>query len=69
MFFYIHLSLSTINDARCTNEMQSRTAKAKAAFDKMFVIVSKLDFKLKEETSEVLHLELFMVLKLGHFGK
>jgi hypothetical protein len=49
MFFYIHLSLSMINDARCTSEIQSRTAKAKAAFDKKLLFVSELDLNLRKK--------------------
>jgi len=46
-----------INDARCTtSEIQSRTAMAKAAFNKQPLFASKLDFK--EETNKVLDLEL-----------
>jgi hypothetical protein len=46
------------NDARCTREIKSRIAMAKAAFNKKKnLFIRKLDFKFKEETSKVLHLE------------
>jgi hypothetical protein len=46
------------NNARCTREIKSRIAMAKAAFNKKKnLFTSKLEFKFKEETSKVLHLE------------
>jgi hypothetical protein len=46
------------NDARCTREIKSRMVMANAAFDKRKALfTSKLDFKFKEESGKVLHLE------------
>jgi hypothetical protein len=46
------------SDARCTREIKSRIAMAKAAFNKKKnLFTSKLDLNFKEETSKVLHLE------------
>jgi hypothetical protein len=44
-------------NARCTKEIKLRSAMAKAAFNKKTLFTSKLEFKFKEGTSEVLHLE------------
>jgi len=46
------------NDERCTHEMKSRIAIAKATFNKIKALfTSKLDLKFKEENIKVLHLE------------
>jgi hypothetical protein len=42
------------NDARCTREIKSRIAMAKAAFNKK---KTKLDLNFKKTSCEVLHLE------------
>jgi hypothetical protein len=39
-------------DARCTREMKSRIAMAKAIFKKKNLFTSKLDLKFREETSK-----------------
>jgi hypothetical protein len=38
-----------INDARCTCEIKSRIAMAKAAFNKKTLFTSKLDFNLRKK--------------------
>jgi hypothetical protein len=45
------------NDARCTREMNSSIAMAKAIFKKKTLFASKLELKFEEETSKVLHVE------------
>jgi hypothetical protein len=45
------------NDARCTCEIKSRVAVARAAFNKKTLFTSKLDLNLKKKTSKLLHLE------------
>ena len=46
------------NYGRCTCEIKSRIAMAKAAFNKKNTLfTSKLDLKFEEETSKMLHLE------------
>ena len=46
------------NDARCTCEIKSRIAMAKAVFNKKRALfTSILDLKIEEETSKMLHLE------------
>jgi hypothetical protein len=45
------------NDARCTREIKSRIAMAKAVFKKETLFTSKLDLKFEEEPSKVLHVE------------
>jgi hypothetical protein len=49
------------NDERCTPEMISRFAVAKAAFNKKTLFTSKLDLHFKEETSEMLRVEYSLV--------
>ena len=47
-----------INYARCTREIKSRIAMAKAPFKKKQILLTiQLDFKFKEETSKVLHVK------------
>jgi hypothetical protein len=50
-----YLASMRTSDARCTCEMKSRTATAKAAFNKKNSFHQQIG--LKEQTSEVLHLE------------
>jgi len=45
------------NDVRCTRDMKSRIAMAKAVFKKKTLFTSKLDLKFKEVTRKVLHVE------------
>ena len=46
------------NDGRCTREIKSRIAIAKAAFSKKKTLfTSKLDLNFGEETNKMLHLE------------
>ena len=48
------------DDGRCTCEIKSRIVMAKAAFNKKkkkTLFTSKLDLKIEEETSKMLHLE------------
>jgi len=42
----------------CTHEIESKTAFAKEEFNKMKTFRQQIGLKFKEETSEVLHLEL-----------
>ena len=44
---------SMINGARCTHEIASRMAMAKAAFNRQHSFHQKNELKFKEETSEV----------------
>ena len=50
------------NDGRCTHKIKSRTATAKAAFNKRKIFSQANCLKLKEETSEMLQLEHSFVL-------
>jgi hypothetical protein len=45
------------SDARCTREIKSRIAIAKAAFNKKKTLFTSQGLNFKEETSKVLHLE------------
>ena len=45
------------NDVRCTREIKSRIAMAKAAVNKKNTFHQQTGLKVKEETSKVLHLE------------
>jgi hypothetical protein len=45
------------NDGRCTCEIQSRIAMAKAAFNKKKTLYQQIGLKFEEETSKMLHLE------------
>jgi hypothetical protein len=45
------------NDARCTCEIKSRIAMAKAAFNQKKTFYQDIVLKLKEKANEVLHLE------------
>jgi len=49
---------SMINDARCIRDIKSMIAVVKAAFNiKKTLFICKSDFKLKEGSSKMLHLE------------
>ena len=53
-----YLGSMLTNDGRCTCEIKSRIAMAKAAFSKKKTLfTSKLDLNLREETNKMLHLE------------
>ena len=57
------------NDGKCTREIKSRIAVAKAAFSKKKTLfTSKLDLNLGEKSNKMLHLEHGFV-KLGRFGQ
>ena len=45
------------NDGRCTCEIKSRIAMAKAAFNKKKTFYQQIGLKFEEETSKILHLE------------
>jgi hypothetical protein len=45
------------NDARCTREIKSSIAMAKAAFNRKKTFQLQIGLKFKEQTNEVLHLE------------
>jgi hypothetical protein len=58
------------NDARCTWEIKSRIANAKAAFNNKIFFASKLDLKSKEHPREMLHLGHNLYgAEIGHFEK
>ena len=58
LFIFKYLGSILTNDGRCTCEIKSRIAMAKAAFNKKKILfTSKLDLKFEEETSKMLHLE------------
>ena len=53
-----YLGSMLTNDGRCTCEIKSRIAMAKAAFNKKKnLFTNTLDLKFEEETSKMLHLE------------
>jgi hypothetical protein len=68
--YFNYLGSLMTNDARCTREIESRTAMSNAAFNKKKTLFYQ-QIGLEEETSEVLHLEhsFCVVLKVLHFGK
>jgi hypothetical protein len=45
------------NDATCTRDIKSRTAMAKAAFNKTKAFHQQIGLEFNEETSKLLHLE------------
>jgi hypothetical protein len=45
------------NDARCTREIKSRIAMAKAAFNKTKTFHQQIGLEFKKDTSKLLHLE------------
>jgi hypothetical protein len=56
--YFNYLDSVITNDARCTCEIKSRIAMAKAAFNKKKTLfTSKLDLNLRKKTNKVLHLE------------
>jgi urease gamma subunit len=56
--YFNYLGSMITNDARCARKIKSRIAMAEAAFNKeKAVCTSKLDLKLREKASKVLHLE------------
>jgi len=58
------------NDGRCTREMKSRIAMAKAAFSKKTLFTSKLDLNMRKKLIKFYIWSMdFMVLKLGRFGQ
>jgi hypothetical protein len=58
------------NDGRCTGGMKSRTAIAKAALNKITFFISKLELNIRKTLIKCyIWSRVFMVLKLGHFGK
>jgi len=52
-----YLGSMLTEDGRCTCEIKSRIAMAKAAFNKKNFLTSKLGLKFEEEASEMLRLE------------
>jgi hypothetical protein len=66
--YFNYLGSMITNDARCTHEIISRIAMAKAAFNKKKALfTNKLDLNLRKELIKCLIRS--MVLKLGHFVK
>jgi hypothetical protein len=58
MEYFNYLSSMFTSHARCTLEIQSRIAMAKAAMNrKKTAFYKQIGLKFKEETSEMLHLE------------
>ena len=56
--YFNYLGNMITNNARSTKEIKFKIAMAKAAFNKMMIIlISTLDLNLRKNTSEVLHLE------------
>jgi F0F1-type ATP synthase beta subunit len=55
--YFNYLGSMITNDARCTCEIKSRIAMAKASFNKKKSFHQQTGIKFKEETSKVLHLE------------
>jgi hypothetical protein len=56
--YFNYLGSPITGDARCTREIKSWIAIAKAAFNKKKTFHQQIGVKLKEETSEMLHLAL-----------
>ena len=52
-----YLGSMLTNNGRCTCEMKSRIAMAKAAFNKKKTFYQHTGLKFEEETSKMLHLE------------
>jgi hypothetical protein len=55
--YFNYLGSMVTNDARCTREIKSKIAMAKAAFNKKKTLHQQTGLKFKEETSKMLHLE------------
>ena len=66
-----YLGSMLANDGRCTREIKSRIAMAKAAFSKKKTLfTSKLDLNLRKKLVKCyIWSTVFMVLKLGRFGQ
>jgi hypothetical protein len=54
--YFSYLDSMITDDARCTREIQSRIAMAKAAFNRKKTFHQQFGLKFKEETSEILRL-------------
>jgi hypothetical protein len=70
--YFNYLGRMITNDARCTCEIKSRIAMAKAAFNKKRTLfTSKMDLNLRKKLVKcyILGAQLRMVLKIAHFGK
>ena len=52
-----YLGSMLTNDGRCTREIKSRIAMAKAAFNKTRTFYQQIGLKFEEETNKMLHLE------------
>ena len=52
-----YLGSMLTNDGRCTREIKSRIAMAKAAFTKKTTLYQQIGLKFEEETNKMLHLE------------
>jgi hypothetical protein len=55
--YFTYLDSMITKDARCTRKIKSRTAMAKAAFNRKKTLHKQTECKFKEATSKVLHLE------------
>jgi hypothetical protein len=55
--YFNYLGSMITNDARCTLEIKSRIAMAKAALKKKKTFRQQIGLTFKEESSKVLHLE------------
>ena len=60
--YFSYLGSMITNGARCTREIKSRIAIAKATFNSKKTFHQQIGLKWKEETSEVLQLEHNIVL-------
>jgi len=60
--YFKHWGNLITNDSRCTREIKSTIAMAKATFNKKVSFHQQIVLKFKEETSKVLHLERSSVL-------
>ena len=59
--YFSCVDIMLTNDARCTRDMKSRLAMAKAVWKKKTLFTSKLDLKFKEETNKVIHVQYSLV--------
>ena len=55
--YFKYLGSLLTNDGRCTREMKSRIAMAKAAFSNKKTFYQQIGLKFEEETNKMLHLE------------
>jgi hypothetical protein len=72
MEYFNYMGRMLINDVRCTLEIKSRIAMAKAAFNKKKknLFTCKLDANLRKKLlSATFGSQLSMALKSRHFGK